>query len=89
MVMFSTYICILHHLVQINSKLVWECNQFVMKLAKQNRIQLVWVAGHTGFDGNEIADHLARQGSSHSFTRPKPALGISAQVARGDQRLDI
>jgi len=59
-----------------------------MKLAEHNRMQLVWVAGHTGFDGNEIAGHLARQGSSHPFTGPKTALGISAQVARGDQGLD-
>jgi len=28
-----------------------------MKLAENNSIQLVWVAGYTGFDGNEIADH--------------------------------
>jgi hypothetical protein len=88
MVMFSIYIYILYHLVQINSKLVWEFNQSVMKLAEHNRIQLVWVAGHTVFDGNEIADHLARLCSSHPFTRPNPALGISAQVARGDQGLD-
>jgi ribonuclease HI len=86
--MFSMYICILRHIVQINSKLVWECNQFVIKLAEQNRIQLVWAAGHTGFDGNEIADCLARQRSSHPFTGPESALGISAQVARGDQGLD-
>jgi ribonuclease HI len=59
-----------------------------MKLAERNRFKLVWVAGHTGFDGNEIADHLARQGSSHPLTGPKPALGISAQVARGYQGLD-
>jgi len=56
MVMFSTYMCILRHLVQINSKLAWECNQFVMKLA--DGMQLVWVAGCAGFDGNEIADHF-------------------------------
>jgi len=58
-----------------------------MKLVEQNRIQLVWVAGHTEFDGNEIADHLARQGSSHLFTRQKPARGISTWVTRGDQGL--
>jgi len=57
-----------------------------MKLA--DRMQLVWVAGRTGFDGNEIADHLARQGSSHLFTGPKPALRIYAQVARVGQGLD-
>jgi hypothetical protein len=35
-----------------------------------------------GIDGNEIADQLARQGSSHPLIRPEPALGISAKVAR-------
>jgi len=36
-----------------------------------------------GTDRNEIADQLARQGSSHPFTVPQPILGISARVARG------
>jgi hypothetical protein len=36
-----------------------------------------------GIDGNEIADQLARQGSSHPLTGPEPALGISAKVAKG------
>jgi hypothetical protein len=35
-----------------------------------------------GIDGNEIADQLARQGSSHPLTRHEPALGISEKVAR-------
>jgi ribonuclease HI len=68
---------------QINSKLVWDCHQSLVKLAKHNRIQLVWVPRHMGIDGNEIADQLARQGSSHPLTGPEPALGISAKVARG------
>jgi hypothetical protein len=28
---------------QINSKLFWECQQSLVKLAEHNRIQLVWV----------------------------------------------
>jgi hypothetical protein len=36
-----------------------------------------------GIDGNEIADQLARQGSSQPLIGPEPALGISAKVARG------
>jgi hypothetical protein len=35
-----------------------------------------------GTDGNEIADQLARQGSSHPLIGPEPALGIYAKVAR-------
>jgi hypothetical protein len=67
---------------QINSKLVWDCHQSLVKLADHNRFQLVWVPEHMGIDGNEIADLLARQGSSHPFIGPEPALGISAKAAR-------
>jgi hypothetical protein len=53
-----------------------------MKLAEHNRVQLVWVPVRMGIVGNEIADHLARVGSSHLLTGPEPALGVSAKVAR-------
>jgi hypothetical protein len=39
-----------------------------------------------GIDGNEIADHFARQGSSHPLMGLEPALGITAKVARGVTR---
>jgi hypothetical protein len=35
-----------------------------------------------GIDGNEMGDQLARQGSSHPFIAPEPAMGISSKVAR-------
>jgi len=34
-----------------------------------------------GIDGNEKADKLSRQGSSHPLTGPELSLGISAKVA--------
>jgi ribonuclease HI len=37
----------------------------MMKLVEHNKLQLVWVPGHMETDGNETADELARQGSSH------------------------
>jgi hypothetical protein len=43
---------------------------------------MIWVPGHLRIDGNEMADHLARQGSSRPFIEPEPALGISVKIAR-------
>jgi hypothetical protein len=43
--------------VKINSKLVWDCHQSLVRLAEHNRIQLLWVPGHIGI---EVADQLAR-----------------------------
>jgi hypothetical protein len=42
----------------------------------------MWVPGHVEVNGNEIADHLARQGPSYPLTGPEHALDISAKVAR-------
>jgi ribonuclease HI len=68
---------------QINSKLLWDCHQSLSKLAEHNTVQLVWVPGHMRIDGNEIADYLTRESSSHPLRGPEHALGISAKVARG------
>jgi len=57
---------------QINSKLVWDCHHYLLKLKVHNRIQLGWLSGHMETGGNETADELARQGSSHPLTGPKP-----------------
>jgi len=68
---------------QMNSKLLWDCHQSLLKLAEHNRVQLVWVPGYMRIDGHEIADYLARESSSHPLREPEHALGISAKVARG------
>jgi hypothetical protein len=40
------------------------------------------VPGHADIDGNEMADQLARQDSSHPFIGPQPALVTSVKIAR-------
>jgi ribonuclease HI len=42
---------------------VSEFNESLMQLAKQNRVQLIWVPGPGDIHGNEMADQLAKLGS--------------------------
>jgi hypothetical protein len=65
---------------QINSTLLWDCHQPLVKLAERNRVLLVWVSGHRGIRGNEIADKMSGMGSGHPFIRPESACSISMGV---------
>jgi hypothetical protein len=67
---------------QITSNLVWDYYQSLIQLAKHNRVQLIWMAGHEGIVGNETADQLARMASEHTFVGPEPACEISIGVAK-------
>jgi hypothetical protein len=67
---------------QITSKLLWDCYQSLIQLARHNTVQLFWVPGHEGIVGNETADQLARAGTEHLFIGPEPACGISIGVAK-------
>jgi hypothetical protein len=40
------------------------------------------VPGHKGINGNEIADQLAGEGTSHPITGPQPAPGLSTKFVR-------
>jgi hypothetical protein len=66
----------------ITSKLVLDFQQSLIQLAEHNRVQLMWVPGHEGIDGNETADQLARTGSENPFIGPEPACGISIGAAK-------
>jgi hypothetical protein len=59
-----------------------DCHQSLTQLARYNKVQLIWVPGHEGIVGNEMADQLARMGSEHPFIGPEPACGISVGVAK-------
>lgn len=60
----------------INSKLVWDCINYLNKLAEHNKITLLWAPGHVGIAGNEEADVLAKIGSETNFIGPEPCIGF-------------
>ena len=47
-----------------NSRLVWECKQTLHSAKTNHDVALEWIKGHADHTGNELADYLARQGSS-------------------------
>ena len=67
---------------KITSKLVRECRTVLNELAVSQPVCLTWVPGHTGIQGNERADQLARQASTQDFVGPEPALPISHTVVK-------
>ncbi|XP_020297531.1 uncharacterized protein LOC109862048 [Pseudomyrmex gracilis] len=42
------------------SSVVWDCIKALNRLGERNNITLVWVPGHQGIQGNEVADSLAK-----------------------------
>ena len=67
---------------QCRSKLVWECIQSLSQLCQRNQVNLYWVPGHCGVEGNEKADTLARLGSSTHFIGPEPFCGVSSSALK-------
>jgi ribonuclease HI len=62
---------------KINLKLVWDCHQSLMVLAECNNVQLLWMLGHKGTEGDENADQLARRGLLYKLIGPKSTCSIS------------
>ena len=49
----------------VKSRLVSECKESLRGLVGNYEIKLCWVPGHCDIEGNEVADELARYGSSN------------------------
>ena len=70
-----------------SSKLVWECILSLRQLAERNQVNLYWVPGHCGVEGNERADTLARHGSSTDFIGPEPFCGVSSSSLKAELKI--
>jgi ribonuclease HI len=68
----------------VKSKQIYGCQAALQALAEHQQVELIWVPGHRGIEGNEAADRLAKEGSSRAMIGPEPALGISPKILRGE-----
>ena len=68
--------------VKFSSRVVLQCFEMLETLSRDNEVTLTWVPGHSGVQGNEEADELARNGSSSSFIGPEPAIGRYAGLIK-------
>ena len=61
---------------RVGSRMVADCWKCLQRLSLRNKVTLIWVPGHSGFQGNEVADELARAGSSSTLIGPEPFCGV-------------
>ena len=68
------------------SRLVINTVTVLKELSVFNSVRLLWVPGHSGVDGNEVADSLATQASYSDLIGPEPAIGITVTTVRSEIR---
>ena len=60
----------------VKSDTVLTCIKNLNILGKDNDVTIAWTAGHTGIQGNEKADILAKSGSALNCSGPEPFISI-------------
>ncbi|XP_050339722.1 uncharacterized protein LOC126766064 [Bactrocera neohumeralis] len=74
---------------EIKSLLVQECIDRLNSLAECNQVHLIWVPGHRGIAGNELADELARSAASTSMVGPEPFIAVGPHTIKEQVRNDV
>jgi len=64
------------------SKTIQECIDKLKEVGQFNKIELIWIPGHEGFEGNEKADELARKGAQNVTDPNKVKSEIALNVIK-------
>lgn len=70
------------HIVAVNSGLARDCVELLSLIARDNRVKLLWVPGHSGIQGNEKANLLAECGAARQESVDTLHLGASPELVR-------
>jgi hypothetical protein len=66
-------------------ELYYSATDSLQELALSNKVRMVWVPGHCGIHGNEVAA-LAGAGSSSAFVGPEPCLPLAPSSVKRRER---
>ena len=53
----------------ITNQFILDCHTALNELGKTNKIEIIWIPGHSGYQGNEKADFLAKEGSKKQIEK--------------------
>jgi RNase H len=70
----------------ITSSLVLQCWLALQNLLQYSVVELLWVPGHSGVEGNEKADGLTMMGSDSQFLGPELCLALPTTVDKTEIR---
>ncbi len=53
----------------VKNSYIKECVETINKIGETNEVTIAWIPGHTGYEGNESADALAKAGSTKQIDK--------------------